>query len=113
MQLLLSTVALRRTKDLEVNGRPLVALPSKTVHLVTVQLSREERDKYERWQQAGGPLEQMGPAGAPWREHCAGLGCPGPAAAPCACGARGCHRACPALLLPLLLRLRCAESVGG
>ena len=30
-QLLLSSVALRRTKDLQVNGRPLVALPPKTV----------------------------------------------------------------------------------
>lgn len=37
----------------QVNGRRLVALPAKTVHLVQVQLSREERLKYERWEEAG------------------------------------------------------------
>ena len=60
--MLLNTVALRRTKDQQVNGRPLVQLPARTVHVVTVQLSREERQKYERWEEAGGDL--LGVAGS-------------------------------------------------
>lgn len=39
----------------QVNGRPLVALPSKTVHTVSVELDRASREKYERWQEAGKP----------------------------------------------------------
>ncbi|GAB4821905.1 hypothetical protein N2152v2_008951 [Parachlorella kessleri] len=58
LKVLLNTVALRRTKDLRVNGRPLVALPPRNVHLVTVQLSREERHKYERWEEAGQRIVQ-------------------------------------------------------
>lgn len=54
LQLLLNTVALRRSKEQEVNGRRLVQLPPKAVHLVRVRLSREERLKYERWEDAGG-----------------------------------------------------------
>ena len=50
-QLLMHSIALRRTKGMLVNGRPLVQLPSKTVHIVKVQLSKGERQKYDRWAQ--------------------------------------------------------------
>ena len=43
------SIALRRTKGMLVNGRPLVQLPSKTVRIVKVQLSKGERQKYDRW----------------------------------------------------------------
>ena len=49
----MGTIALRRTKAQQVNGRPLVALPDKTVHQVAVQLDAASRAKYERWQAAG------------------------------------------------------------
>lgn len=44
----MGSVALRRTKDQKINGRPLVSLPSKTVHLVEVELSNEDRRVYDR-----------------------------------------------------------------
>ncbi|PNW72987.1 hypothetical protein CHLRE_14g614400v5 [Chlamydomonas reinhardtii] len=49
VQVLMGALALRRTKDLRVGpaGRPLVALPSKTVRLVTVDLTPEDRAKYD------------------------------------------------------------------
>ncbi|KAG2423298.1 hypothetical protein HXX76_015447 [Chlamydomonas incerta] len=49
VQVLMGALALRRTKDLRLGtaGRPLVALPSKTVRLVTVHLTREDRAKYD------------------------------------------------------------------
>ncbi|EFN54350.1 hypothetical protein CHLNCDRAFT_135608 [Chlorella variabilis] len=53
LQVLMGTIALRRTKAQQVNGRPLVALPDKTVHQVAVQLDAASRAKYERWQAAG------------------------------------------------------------
>ena len=49
----MGTIALRRTKDLMVNGRPLVALPSKTVQIVRVNLSPEDRLRYERLETEG------------------------------------------------------------
>ena len=40
-------ITLRRTKSSEVNGRPLVSLPEKTVCVEQVELSRSEREEYE------------------------------------------------------------------
>lgn len=47
VQVLMKTVALRRTKDMSVGGRPLVSLPPKSVHHVPVELSKQDRDKYK------------------------------------------------------------------
>lgn len=40
-------ITLRRTKSSEVNGRPLVCLPEKTVCMEQVTLSQSEREEYE------------------------------------------------------------------
>lgn len=40
-------ITLRRTKSSEVNGRPLVSLPEKTVCVEQVELSQSEREEYE------------------------------------------------------------------
>lgn len=40
-------ITLRRTKSSEVNGRPLVSLPKKTVCVEQVELSQSEREEYE------------------------------------------------------------------
>ncbi|CAI5494924.1 unnamed protein product [Closterium sp. Naga37s-1] len=48
--LVLST-ALRRTKDMQVNGRPLLSLPPKTVRVLPVDLLPEDRDLYDRVQE--------------------------------------------------------------
>lgn len=53
MQVLMASIALRRTKGLQLNGRPLVVLPTKTLHLVTVRLDADSQHKYDRWQAAG------------------------------------------------------------
>jgi hypothetical protein len=70
MQVLVASIALRRTKDQRVNGRPLVALPSKTVHHVVVRLDEVARAKYDHWQAAGehGPGSLLGWL-APVRRH--------------------------------------------
>ncbi|GFR51518.1 hypothetical protein Agub_g13934, partial [Astrephomene gubernaculifera] len=47
LQVLMGCIAMRRTKDLKIGGRPLVVLPSKRVNLVTVHLNREDRAKYD------------------------------------------------------------------
>ncbi|GLC34103.1 hypothetical protein PLESTB_000837700 [Pleodorina starrii] len=47
LQVLMRTIAMRRTKDLQINGRPLVVLPRKTINMVTVHLTREDRAKYD------------------------------------------------------------------
>ncbi|EFJ52656.1 hypothetical protein VOLCADRAFT_115608 [Volvox carteri f. nagariensis] len=47
LQVLMRTIAMRRTKDLQINGRPLVVLPRKTINIVTVHLTREDRVKYD------------------------------------------------------------------
>lgn len=39
-------ITLRRTKSSMVNGRPLVALPEKTVCVEQVQMSQSERQDY-------------------------------------------------------------------
>ncbi len=68
----MGAVALRRTKEQQVGGRPLVNLPAKHVHAVSVQLDVASRAKYERWQAAGGA-----PVAAGWL----GAGCGRPATA--------------------------------
>lgn len=47
LQSLVKCITLRRTKRSEVNGRPLVALPEKTVFVEQVELSQQEREEYE------------------------------------------------------------------
>jgi SWI/SNF-related matrix-associated actin-dependent regulator of chromatin subfamily A3 len=60
----MGSIALRRTKSLQLNGQPLVALPPKTLHLVSVQLDADSQDKYDRWQAAGEAEKRMVAAGA-------------------------------------------------
>nr|XP_046268617.1 helicase-like transcription factor isoform X2 [Scatophagus argus] len=47
LQTLVKCITLRRTKSSEVNGRPLVSLPEKTVCVEQVELSQSEREEYE------------------------------------------------------------------
>ncbi len=47
LQTLVKCITLRRTKSSEVNGRPLVSLPEKTVCVEQVKLSQPEREEYE------------------------------------------------------------------
>ncbi|KXZ51801.1 hypothetical protein GPECTOR_11g243 [Gonium pectorale] len=47
LQVLMGSIAMRRTKDLRIGGRPLVVLPRKSINLVTVHLTREDRAKYD------------------------------------------------------------------
>ncbi|XP_056248921.1 helicase-like transcription factor [Seriola aureovittata] len=47
LQTLVKCITLRRTKSSEVNGRPLVSLPEKTVYVEQVELSQQEREEYE------------------------------------------------------------------
>uniref|UniRef100_A0A7N6ABC0 Helicase-like transcription factor n=1 Tax=Anabas testudineus TaxID=64144 RepID=A0A7N6ABC0_ANATE len=47
LQTLVKCITLRRTKNSEVNGRPLVSLPEKTVCVEKVELSQAEREEYE------------------------------------------------------------------
>lgn len=47
LQTLVKCITLRRTKSSEVNGRPLVSLPEKTVYVEQVELSPPEREEYE------------------------------------------------------------------
>lgn len=47
LQTLVKWITLRRTKSSEVNGRPLVSLPEKSVSVEQVELSRSEREEYE------------------------------------------------------------------
>lgn len=47
LQTLVKCITLRRTKGTSVNGRPLVALPEKSVCVERVELTRQERDEYE------------------------------------------------------------------
>ncbi|CAI7827320.1 unnamed protein product, partial [Closterium sp. NIES-53] len=48
---LVLTTALRRTKDMQVNGRPLLSLPPKTVQVLPVDLLPEDRDLYDQVQE--------------------------------------------------------------
>ncbi len=54
-QVLMSALALRRTKDTVVDGRRVVELPEKTVHRVPVALSVADRAVYGRWEAHGAP----------------------------------------------------------
>ncbi|XP_054652675.1 helicase-like transcription factor isoform X2 [Dunckerocampus dactyliophorus] len=47
LQTLVKCITLRRTKSSEVNGRPLVTLPEKSVCVEQVELSASEREEYE------------------------------------------------------------------
>ncbi|XP_020494331.2 helicase-like transcription factor [Labrus bergylta] len=47
LQTLVKCITLRRTKSSEVNGRPLVFLPEKTVSVEQVEMSQSEREEYE------------------------------------------------------------------
>nr|XP_057946889.1 helicase-like transcription factor isoform X2 [Doryrhamphus excisus] len=47
LQTLVKCITLRRTKNSEVNGRPLVTLPEKSVCVEQVELSSAEREEYE------------------------------------------------------------------
>uniref|UniRef100_I3IWE4 Helicase like transcription factor n=1 Tax=Oreochromis niloticus TaxID=8128 RepID=I3IWE4_ORENI len=47
LQTLVKYITLRRTKNSEVNGRPLVSLPEKKVYVEQVELSQPEREEYE------------------------------------------------------------------
>lgn len=47
LQQLVGTFCLRRTKDEYVNGQPLVPLPTKTAHIIDLELSPAERRIYD------------------------------------------------------------------
>ncbi|CAI7783833.1 unnamed protein product [Closterium sp. NIES-54] len=51
LRALVLTTALRRTKDMQVNGRPLLSLPPKTVQVLPVDLLPEDRDLYDQVQE--------------------------------------------------------------
>ncbi|CAI5534475.1 unnamed protein product [Closterium sp. Naga37s-1] len=51
LRALVLTTALRRTKDMQVNGRPLLSLPPKTVRVLPVDLLPEDRDLYDQVQE--------------------------------------------------------------
>lgn len=46
LRVLLKAILLRRMKNTEINGRPIIDLPPKTEELVHVELSSDERDYY-------------------------------------------------------------------
>ncbi|KAG2491123.1 hypothetical protein HYH03_010567 [Edaphochlamys debaryana] len=56
LQVLMAAIALRRTKDLKIGGRPLVSLPDRCVNLVRVHLTRDDRAKYDALELAGRQL---------------------------------------------------------
>ncbi len=47
LQMLIEAVCLRRTKNDKINGKPLVALPNKTVTVRELEFSQEERQVYD------------------------------------------------------------------
>jgi SWI/SNF-related matrix-associated actin-dependent regulator of chromatin subfamily A3 len=49
-QVLIEAVCLRRTKKDKINGKPLVALPSKTVTVRELEFTKEERTVYDAYQ---------------------------------------------------------------
>jgi SNF2 family DNA or RNA helicase len=46
LQAFLKTCMLRRTKDTQLNGKPILTLPEKTIQVVDLQFTTEERDIY-------------------------------------------------------------------
>ena len=57
-QVLMGAIAVRRTKESSVDGKRLVELPEKTVHMVPVTLSSADRAVYSRWESYGVPFQQ-------------------------------------------------------
>ncbi|KAG7669835.1 hypothetical protein Ndes2437B_g06024 [Nannochloris sp. 'desiccata'] len=53
LQSLVGSLALRRTKNTQRNGVPLVTLPSKEVYIIPVELDTAARLKYDRWESSG------------------------------------------------------------
>lgn len=58
LQALMEAIALRRTKDMKINGRSLVELPPKDVQIHPVELSDEERELYDSVETEGGKVVQ-------------------------------------------------------
>ncbi|KAH9316639.1 hypothetical protein KI387_025266 [Taxus chinensis] len=58
LQALMETIALRRTKDMKINGQNLVELPSKLVQIHIVELSDEERQLYDSLEAKGKKVVQ-------------------------------------------------------
>ncbi|RZC63975.1 hypothetical protein C5167_025729 [Papaver somniferum] len=48
LQVVLKTILLRRTKDTLIDGKPIVTLPTKSISLMKVELSTEERSFYSQ-----------------------------------------------------------------
>jgi SWI/SNF-related matrix-associated actin-dependent regulator of chromatin subfamily A3 len=53
LQNLLGAISLRRTKDMEIAGKSVVALPPKTVVACYIELSAEERGYYDQMELEG------------------------------------------------------------
>lgn len=53
LQALIKAIALRRTKNMQVDGRRLVELPSKTISLHSVELTPEDRELYDKVEENG------------------------------------------------------------
>jgi SWI/SNF-related matrix-associated actin-dependent regulator of chromatin subfamily A3 len=53
LQSLVGSLALRRTKQTQRNGAPLVTLPPKEVFIIPVELDTAARSKYDRWESSG------------------------------------------------------------
>lgn len=53
LQALMKAIALRRTKEMQVDGQRLVELPRKTVNLHYVELSAEDREVYDKVEEDG------------------------------------------------------------
>nr|ATG70976.1 DNA/RNA helicase protein [Callitropsis funebris] len=58
LQALMETIALRRTKDMKINGQRLVELPPKFVEIRLVELCDEERQLYDRLEAEGKKVVQ-------------------------------------------------------
>lgn len=58
LQALMETIALRRTKDMKINGQSLVELPPKDVQIRPVELSHEERELYNSVETEGRKVVQ-------------------------------------------------------
>eukprot|EP00899_Mesostigma_viride_P021906 jgi/Mesvir1/29717/Mv00949-RA.2 len=56
LQVLMRSVAMRRTKETRVNGAMLVDIPPKTVAVQSVPLSDRERQRYDEWEEYGRKL---------------------------------------------------------
>jgi SWI/SNF-related matrix-associated actin-dependent regulator of chromatin subfamily A3 len=56
LRTLIQAICLRRTKSDQVNGRPLVSLPSKTVKLTQLEFTKDERSVYDAYLDKGREL---------------------------------------------------------